>query len=108
MIVEAIGYGNEQIGVSKSIITSLTSTIEVVWVNGWHWLEVDGKCSTTIEGWGAHCNTLLSTISSGIGEWHTKEDGLDGSTSRKTIISMETKGGGWEINVGSTQLVFRD
>jgi hypothetical protein len=34
MIVEAIGYGNEQIGVSKSIITSLTSTIEVVWVNG--------------------------------------------------------------------------
>jgi hypothetical protein len=34
MIIEAIGNGDEQIGVSKSITTSLASTIEVVWVNG--------------------------------------------------------------------------
>jgi hypothetical protein len=37
-----------------------------------------------------------------------KEGGLNGSTSRRTIVSMETKGGGWEVDVGSTQLVFRD
>jgi hypothetical protein len=34
MIVEAIGNGDEQIGVSKSNTRSLASTIEVVWVNG--------------------------------------------------------------------------
>jgi hypothetical protein len=37
-----------------------------------------------------------------------REGGLDGSTSRRTMVSMETKGGGWEVDVGSTQLVFRD
>ncbi len=108
MIVETIGNGDEQIGVSKSITTSLALTIEVGWVNGWHWLEVDGKCSTTIERWGAHDNTILGTIWNGIGEWHTREGGLDGSTSRRTIVSLETKGGGWEVDVGSTHLVFRD
>jgi hypothetical protein len=34
MIVETIGNGDEQIGVSKSITTSLALTIEVGWVNG--------------------------------------------------------------------------
>jgi hypothetical protein len=34
MIVEAIGNGDEQIEVSKSTTTSLTSTIEIIWVNG--------------------------------------------------------------------------
>jgi len=71
-------------------------------------LEVDGERSTTIEHWGAHGNTLLGTIRIGIREWHTRKGGLDGSTSRRTIVSMETKGGGWELDVGSTQLVFRD
>jgi hypothetical protein len=42
----------------------------------------------------AHGNTILGTIRIGIGEWHTKEGGLNGSTSRRTIVSMETKGGG--------------
>ncbi len=56
----------------------------------------------------AHGNTILGTIRIGIGEWHTREGGLDRSTSRRTIVSMETKGGGWEVDVGSTQLVFRD
>lgn len=66
-------------------------------------MEVDGERSTTIECWCAHGNTILGTIRIGIGEWHMREGGLNGSTSRRTIVSMETKGGWWEINVGSTQ-----
>ncbi len=95
MIFEAIGIGDEQTRVSKSTTTSWTSTIEVVWVNGWHWLEVGKKGSTKNSSWSRNR------------EWHTREGGLNGSNLGRIIVSMEPKGWGWEADFGSTQLVFK-
>ncbi len=107
MIFEAIGIGDEQTRVSKSTTTSWTSTIEVVWVNGWHWLEVGKKGSTKNSSWSTHGNTLLRMVWSGNREWHTREGGLNGSNLGRIIVSMEPKGWGWEADFGSTQLVFK-